>query len=155
MKEAGISSKSSRRKRHRAGGINPPAPCPRGAMKSLEACNSEPRGETGVSDCEFGHKGGMGIFIMVKGAFYGNREFAPREFLKNSEKAFRSAWKKIVKKSLTKFSENSKRNFLLKKSGKNILTHSQIGSVEAVRSVEKNYNFRGRDGDFPPPSKNR
>lgn len=32
-----------------------------------------------------------------------------------------------------------------KASEKNMLARFQIGSVEAVRLAEKNYNFRGRD----------
>ncbi|GEM_PF-7105950 len=126
-------------------GYYPLLPTLRGVTKSLGACNSEPRGEIGVSDCETGHKGGMGIFSMVKGAFYGICRLAPREILKNSEKAFRSAWKKVdQKRSLSKFLRNLKRNFLMKKaSEKNMLARFRIESVTAVGLVEINYNPRG------------
>jgi hypothetical protein len=106
-----------------------------------------------VSVCEIKHKGGTGIFNMIKGAFYGICRFAPREFLKNSEKAFRSAWKKMTpRKLLMKFSENSEKNILLrKKSEKNIFRRFQVGSAEAVRLEDVGYNPRGGDVDFPFP----
>lgn len=93
------------------------------------------------------------MFSTVKGAFYGICRFAPREFFKNSERAFWSPWKKVVRKSLMKFSENSKRNFPLKKSGENISTHSQIESVEGVGLEDTSSDFRGRRWIFFSPSR--
>ena len=149
LKEAGSSPSNSNARRHRVEGYYPLLPIPPGVTKSLGACNSEPRGNFGVSDCETGHKGGMGIFSMVKGAFYGICRLAPREILKNSEKAFRSLWKKVVKKSLTKFSENLRKSFFMKRmSGKNISTRSQLESVEAVGLAGISYSPRGRRWRF-------
>lgn len=61
---------------------------PGGVMKSLGLLGSEPRGDLGASDCETGHKGGMGIFSMVKGLFMEIIDLLHGEFLKILKRLF-------------------------------------------------------------------